>query len=299
MTGRLMSAAVFARGLLSLAAAHAPQMNAPTLTIESEEDSLAQGMVGEPYNTTLKANGGSGDYRWILVNPASMPPNLRLEATTGTISGVPDRRSEGRKSITVQVSDGTTTARRTFFLTINRRRRWLFLSRMGNLTLWVGILALYAPILGAVWILVYAFTTPGTPGSYLSVGMLTALAALLIGVLIGFLFGIPRFISSGQARPQQSFRYTPSSNLTEVSDWLTKLLLGAGLVQLTHLGTPIGKLINHIAAALYTLPADRGSAQVMAGAIIAGYTAIGVLGGYVLTTMWYQEKLTQQSLSAD
>lgn len=299
MTGRLMSAAVFARGLLSFAAAHASQMSAAALTVGGEEDNLAQGMVGDPYNTKLKANGGSGDYQWALISPSSMPPGLRLDAKTGTISGVPDRRSEGRKSITVQVADGTTTAKRTFFLTIKPKPRWFFPSRIGDLTLWLGILALYVLILGAIWILVYAFTTPGSQGSYLSVGMLTAIAALLVGCLIGFLFGVPRFVSSGQARLERPSRYAPSSNLTDVSDWLTKLLLGAGLVQLTHLGTPVANLINHIAAALYTLPTDRGAAQVMAGAIIIGYTAIGMLGGYVLTTMWYQRKLTEQGVSAD
>jgi hypothetical protein len=35
-----------------------------------------------------------------------------------------------------------------------------------------------------------------------------------------------------------------------VSDWLTKLLLGAGLVQLTRLGAPISQLIDSVAAGL-------------------------------------------------
>jgi hypothetical protein len=171
---------------------------------------------------------------------------------------------------------------------------------LGSLTGWLGMLALGIPILGAIWIFVYAFTTPGSHGSYLGVGMLTAIAALLSGCLIGFLFGIPRVVSSGQVRlGSSSSGYAPSSNLSEVSDWLTKLLLGAGLVQLTRLGVPIGNLINHIAGALYTTTAYEGAAKVAAGTILIGYVAIGLLDGYVVTTMWYQKKLSQQSLGSD
>jgi hypothetical protein len=140
--------------------------------------------------------------------------------------------------------------------------------------------------------------------------MSTAIAAFLSGCLIGFLFGIPRVVSSGQLRHDTGqFRrdkgsglpapssnlYTPSSNLAEVSDWLTKLLLGAGLVQLTRLGAPISQLIDSVAAGLAPAAAAgsaNSAAKVMAGAILFGYVAIGMLDAYVVTTVWYQNKLT-------
>jgi hypothetical protein len=176
------------------------------------------------------------------------------------------------------------------------KRRWFSLSWLRDLNGWLGMLALGIPVLGAIWIVVYAFSTPGSHGTYLGVGMLTAVAALLSGCLIGFLFGVPRVVSSGQARLDPnapSSDYTPSSNLSEVSDWLTKLLLGAGLVQLTRLGVPIGNLINHIAGALYVTPAYEEAAKVAAGTILFGYVAIGLLDGYVVTTVWYQRELTR------
>ncbi len=67
--------------------------------------------------------------------------------------------------------------------------------------------------------------------------------------------------------------------------------MGAGLVQLTHLGAPIGALINHVADALHPFAAYVEAAKVVAGAIIFGYIAIGLLAGYVVTTMWYRKKL--------
>jgi len=101
----------------------------------------------------------------------------------------------------------------------------------------------------------------------------------------------------GQPLPHgaaHSVQYTPSSNLAEVSDWLTKLLLGAGLVQLTRLGAPVAHLIDNIAAGLHSTAASASGAKVAAGAILFGYTITGILVGYVMTTLWYQRKITNQ-----
>jgi hypothetical protein len=166
--------------------------------------------------------------------------------------------------------------------------------RLHHVGTWLALLALGVPVLGGLWIVIYAFATPGSHGTYLGVGLATALAAFLSGCLIGFLFGIPKVISSGQLR-QQSDAYSPSSNLAEVSDWLTKLLLGAGLAQLTHLATPISHLIDNIAAGLTATTSTGTSsyAKVMAGSILFGYLVIGMFDAYVVTTMWYQNKLEE------
>jgi len=54
-------------------------------------------------------------------------------------------------------------------------------------------------------------------------------------------------------------------------------------------------LIDHIGAALSPPGSITGAAKVAAGTIIFGYAAIGLLDGYVVTTMWYQRKLAQQA----
>src|SRR5215471_9611310 len=175
----------------------------------------------------------------------------------------------------------------------SRLRWWERLSNIGN---WLALLALGVPMFGSLWIVIYSFGTPGEHWSYLGIGMSTAIAAFLSGCLIGFLFGIPRVVSSGQLRHDKKPQaYVPSTNLAEVSDWLTKLLLGAGLVQLTHLGEPISHLIDSIAAGLTpaTAPSIPSSAaKVIAGSILFGYAAIGLLNAYVVTTVWYQQKLS-------
>jgi hypothetical protein len=178
------------------------------------------------------------------------------------------------------------------------RISWLF-SWLKHTTTWLVLLALGMLLGGTAWIWIYAFNTPGSHWSYVAVGMLTALAALLVGFFAGFLIGVPRVVSSGQAR-LSSRRFSPSTNLAEISDWLTKLLLGAGLVSLSHLGGPIGRLIDDVASGLHGLtsnPAIIQAAKVTAGAIMIAFAVLGLLVGYIVTSTWYElriEKLFSQ-----
>jgi Putative Ig domain len=266
---------------------------------------------GEDFIADLHAEGGVPPYEWRLARGSALPDGLDL-SSGGRIDGIP--RAQGKSPFTVQVEDHTSrTATANFVVKV--ARPWLLLRRrtkigacsitvraswrdrlfhVGN---WLGFLAIGFPTFGTIWIFAYAFSTSGDHWNFLGVGMLTALAAFLVGCLAGFLFGIPRVLSSGQLRQQAGTTgYVPSSNLAEVSDWLTKLLLGAGLVQLTHLGAPIASLIDHVAGGLHGPAGSSQAATVMAGAILVGFTTVGLLDSYVVTTMWYQDHLIKHSL---
>jgi hypothetical protein len=155
-------------------------------------------------------------------------------------------------------------------------------------------------VLGVVLIILYVVSTVGPYLRYISVGLLTAFAAFLVGVLVGLVLAIPRVVSSGAYRhletgergqePTEMPRVLPSTNLAEISDWLTKLLLGAGLVSLTRLGRPLSQLIDNIARGLGGGTASGGvtaSAGVLAGAILITYVVLGFLGGYLTTAFFY------------
>jgi hypothetical protein len=123
--------------------------------------------------------------------------------------------------------------------------------------------------------------------------MLAALAALLVGFFAGFLIGVPRSVSSGQVRLSKS-GFSPSSNLAEISDWLTKLLLGAGLVSLSRLGGPLGRLIDDVAGGLHGVTSDAAiiqASKVTAGAIMIAFAVLGLLVGYIVTSTWYEQRL--------
>ncbi len=92
----------------------------------------------------------------------------------------------------------------------------------------------------------------------------------------------------------QVSQLTPSTNLAEISDWLTKLLLGAGLVELTRLGHPLSSLIDAVARGLQGVPAGgpvSGTPVVVAASILVMYVVLGFLDGYIVTTLWYGKYL--------
>ena len=197
----------------------------------------------------------------------------------------------------------------------------------------IVIIGMFA--LGALLIILYVVSTAGPHLRYISVGLFTACAAFLIGTVVGLVLAIPRFVSSGAYRHQMTTpginqpsiqepdgpstddagpkpaevtggrgqeqreapSFLPSTNLAEISDWLTKLLLGAGLVELTRLGQPLSELIDNVARGLGGATTSGGvteSAVVIAGGILITYVALGFLGGYLTTSFWYAKALQRK-----
>jgi hypothetical protein len=66
-----------------------------------------------------------------------------------------------------------------------------------------------------------------------------AAGCLAFGASIGFLFGIPRAqkekLPSTDGQPQSNGYYNDNTNLEEISDWLTKIILGLALVELQRI----------------------------------------------------------------
>jgi hypothetical protein len=90
--------------------------------------------------------------------------------------------------------------------------------------------------------------------SKLAINLSIGGAALASGSFLGVLFGIPRSSSSrnnSSAKNNSSSSdsdltntrsyYADNTNIEEISDWLTKILVGIGLVQLTKITTYISK----------------------------------------------------------
>ena len=107
--------------------------------------------------------------------------------------------------------------------------------------------------------------------------LLWVFASLAAGGTAGFLFGIPKAgitqrvegdmppapairagATAGDANASfgrdASLRARPNTNLEEVSDWLTKILVGLTLVNLKELRDGLGSISVHAAAALRPIP---------------------------------------------
>jgi hypothetical protein len=109
-------------------------------------------------------------------------------------------------------------------------------------------------------------------------------AALFVGILTGFLFGIPKTLrrntASGTSAALTEGDYQPNTNLEEISDWLTKMLVGVGLVELGR----VPDLIDSIAR--YWEPCfGPACPRAFASGLIVYFGAIGFLLGYLWTRL--------------
>jgi hypothetical protein len=180
-----------------------------------------------------------------------------------------------------------------------------------------GIALIFSGLVGLV--LVFAYGQP-TSWSVAVTSVIVAAAALSSGFLLGFLFGIPRSrrqeeaptsmsastaspissattesrVPSVPGRPGQTTvtavasspnRLTVNANLEEISDWLTKIIVGVGLIELNNIPDNLDRLARYVAAGL--LPTSTSTPPVtFALAIIVYFSVLGFLSGYLLTRLF-------------
>ena len=131
---------------------------------------------------------------------------------------------------------------------------------------------------------IYAFSSPNG-WTILSVGIVTSCAAAAIGGLAGFLFGIPRILQSDSLAPNEDSRVLANSNLEQISDWLTKILVGASLVQITAVPSALGSLSAMLAPAFGNQPSS--------GSFAIGVIIFSVVGGFMIVYAWTRTKFLE------
>jgi hypothetical protein len=146
------------------------------------------------------------------------------------------------------------------------------------------------------------------------VGLLASGAALVSGGLLGFLFGIPHARSDGgssdsgggsqsiganplEPRNQQnSPGYRANTSLEQISDWLTKILVGVGLVQIKEIPGRVQTLASYIARGL----GGGDQAEAMALAILVYFSTCGFVFGFLWARIylirWFSEADHLQAL---
>jgi hypothetical protein len=126
-----------------------------------------------------------------------------------------------------------------------------------------------------------------------------ALAALGVGIFLGFLFGIPRTLADGvrpapppspQGAAQGPAPATPppnpnnavfgvNTNLEQISDWLTKIIVGLGLINLGKLPGKVRSFVSQVAPSV-------GGQYGFTSAIVVTYAVCGFMLGYLLTRLY-------------
>jgi hypothetical protein len=111
-----------------------------------------------------------------------------------------------------------------------------------------------------------------------------ALMAAAIGGALGFLFGLPRPPTAAEQQEKQrtGARWKLSTNLTEISDWLTKIIVGVGLVEATKAWGAF--TASTVVVAGYLFESRHGSPAVV-GCALAGGAVFGFLFAYLYTQL--------------
>ena len=159
------------------------------------------------------------------------------------------------------------------------------------ITKWVIFIIALSLVFSLSALAIYCANLPANKLIAFGAALMVALASYLAGGLFGFLFGIPRAQAAGikQNSGTQRGRLTPNTNLEDVSDWLTKIIVGATLVQIGSLARRFGDLATFVSS-IFGGASEQN--KVMAGGIILFFAVFGFFANYViarslLTFMFY------------
>lgn len=137
------------------------------------------------------------------------------------------------------------------------------------------------------------YSSQATSAKFLSItGIALAIAgaSLLAGSLLGFLFGIPirlqhdsanasnQQIDSANQGTSKSISYQSNTNLEQISDWLTKILVGVGLTQLIELPKALQNYADFTASGL----GNFDNSKVFAIALLIYF----LICGFLITYLW-------------
>ena len=132
-------------------------------------------------------------------------------------------------------------------------------------------------------------TPSGVRWSVFGTALIIASAAYFTGGIVGFLFGVPRTVQ-GSAPFKRGTQYRANTNLEQVSDWLTKIIVGIGLVQVGHIVPALSKLADSMKAPL--------GGQASSAAFGLGLTISYALLGFFYFYFW-SRSLFKRELGID
>ena len=132
--------------------------------------------------------------------------------------------------------------------------------------------------------------------------LLWALACSLVGAIFGFLFGIPKILQNQRPviKEEESgtaeYRQQVNTNLTEISDWLTKIIVGLGLINLNTIPVYLSSAADILARSLNPAHADMNKAFSLA--LIVSYLILGFLYSYLSTRLFLQSAFSKADQEA-
>jgi hypothetical protein len=119
----------------------------------------------------------------------------------------------------------------------------------------------------------------------------TAMACIMVGIIVGFLFSIPRLNKEkGKDESERQPFYKDNTNLEEISDWLTKIIVGISLVEFNKI---LSMLHNSSVNLSYAFCCSLGNSgyYTFSYACILFFSSSGFGIGYIWTRIVFTEML--------
>lgn len=152
-------------------------------------------------------------------------------------------------------------------------------------------------LVGVVAVIYRSARPTDASASAVGAGFALSGASLFLGLLLGFLFAIPKSSknrknggSTDQSPESNDSLYLINSNLEEISDWLTKMLVGIGLIQLKQAPGYIRKISEYWETSI-----GHNFQSAYVSAVIIFFVVIGFLIGY----LWTRLALIQDFMDRD
>jgi len=152
-------------------------------------------------------------------------------------------------------------------------------SEMKNSVLWSLRILL---ILSFPALSLYIFSQQGSYYNFNIVGLsiLLGLACTAGGILFGFIFSIPRSMTSDEDEKGKAYR--ANANLEQISDWLTKIIVGVGLVEFNAIERKLKQFVDYLAPSFVEIYEPRA----LIFSTIIFYFMMGFIMGYVYTRLY-------------
>jgi len=142
--------------------------------------------------------------------------------------------------------------------------------------------AFLVPVVGIMWL-------AGTNGSGWSgawKGLICALAPLALGWVVGFLFGLPQIPKGSPGDSKDGVQaYAPGGHLEAISDWLTKIIVGVGLVQWNTFMVKFWG-VAELMSRIFGRDGNLIDGKMIAACALVYFGLLGLLAGYLTTRLY-------------
>lgn len=133
---------------------------------------------------------------------------------------------------------------------------------------------------------------------------LACFASITGGFFVGFLFGIPRVLqgadSAGDAdKSKRGYEQRVNTNLEQISDWLTKIIVGVGLVELKDAPQFIWHIASRMSQSFSKTGLSNPSATPVICSAVLFFSVLGIVFGYLITRLYFASAFHQADQRAN